>query len=79
MRLIYCRAKRPRGVVFLGIKHLWISFEHLGRFSRNLVGGNAIQGYLDAIMFIPIASIILNLLTFNFQIKLNRLSYSKFV
>jgi hypothetical protein len=45
---------------------LLITFEPLGRLSWNLYGGNGIKGDLDAIIFKPIASIILKWLTFKF-------------
>jgi hypothetical protein len=41
-----------------------ITFEPLCRFHEIWYGGNAIQGDLDAIIFNPIASIILKLLKF---------------
>jgi hypothetical protein len=32
--VVYCREYRPKGVLIaLGIKHVWIYFESLGRFS----------------------------------------------
>jgi hypothetical protein len=41
-----------------------ITFEPLGRFSRNFVRRNDIQGDIDAIIFNPIASIMLKILMF---------------
>jgi hypothetical protein len=52
--------------VYLSVCPPLITFEPLHRFSRNLYGGNAVQGDLDAIIFNPIASIILKLLRFKF-------------
>jgi hypothetical protein len=54
----------------IGIKHVWISFEPRGRFHEIRYGGNAIQGDLDAIIFIPVVSAILKWLRLKFQMML---------
>jgi hypothetical protein len=41
-----------------------ITSEPLGRFHELWYGGNAIQGDLDAVIFNPIASVVLKLLRF---------------
>jgi hypothetical protein len=52
-----------KGLLALGVKDLWISFEPLDTFSWDFVGGDAIQGDL-VVIFNPIASVILKWLGF---------------